>query len=93
MPDLQLPSTVQTQLKVRRLNLASLLAWLLVSLLPVLLAGQGLHIGPWPLDFWMAAQGSVMAYVAIVVNHAWLVNRWERQAEALSFDIPRRQDP
>lgn len=92
MPDLPLPPAVQTRLKVRRLSLASFLAWLMVSLMPVLVAGQGLYIGPWPLDFWMAAQGSVLAYVAIVATHAWLVNRWERQADALSFDIPARQD-
>ncbi len=93
MSDLKLHPAVQIRLQVRRLNLACFLAWLMVSLLPVLLAGRGLHIGPWPLDFWMAAQGSVLGYVTIVASHAWLVNRLESQAKALSFEIPQRQDP
>ena len=36
----------------------------------------------WPFGFWMAAQGSVLVFVFIVVVHAWAMNRMERQAKA-----------
>ena len=78
--------------KARALTLACLVLWLTVTLMPALLAGSGLKLGPWPLDFWMAAQGSVLAYLLIVVVHALLVNRWERQAGELSFELPPSQD-
>jgi putative solute:sodium symporter small subunit len=32
-----------------------------------------------PFGFWMAAQGSVLIFLAITVVYAVLVNRWERQ--------------
>ena len=80
------------QRKVRLLTVACLLSWLIVTIAPALMARSGLHIGPWPLDFWMAAQGSVLGYLLIVVVYAGLVNRWERQAGALSFSIPSAHD-
>lgn len=80
------------QRKVRLLTVACLLSWLIVTIAPALMARSGLHIGPWPLDFWMAAQGSVLGYLLIVVVYAVLVNRWERQAGALSFSIPSAHD-
>lgn len=40
----------------------------------------------------MAAQGAVLGYLAIVVVYAWLVNRWEREAGRLSFEVPLNQD-
>ena len=81
-------SPLQMRKKVRRLTLACLLAWVLATLAPVFAAQTSLHWGPWPLDFWLAAQGSVLAYLLIVVVYATLVNRWERQAQALSFTPP-----
>lgn len=29
----------------------------------------------WPLPFWMAAQGSLLVYLLIVVVYAWFMNR------------------
>ena len=78
--------------KVRRLTWLCLALWLAVTLVPVLLARTHWTWGPWPVDFWMAAQGCVLAYLLIVGGYAWLVNRWERQAGTLSFDIPPGQD-
>ena len=66
--------------------------WLAVTLVPVFAARTGLTWGPWPVDFWMAAQGCVLAYLLIVCVYAGLVNRWERQAGSLSFEIPPTQD-
>ena len=85
-------SPVPLHQKVRRLTWLCLLLWLAVTLVPVVLARSGWTWGHWPVDFWMAAQGSVLAYLLIVGLYAWLVNRWERQAGELSFDIPSHQD-
>jgi len=32
-----------------------------------------------PVGFWMAAQGSVLVFLAITWTYALLVNRWEKQ--------------
>jgi putative solute:sodium symporter small subunit len=34
-----------------------------------------------PVGFWMAAQGSVLVFLAITWVYALLVNHWERQAK------------
>lgn len=86
-----LPATALRQ-KVRRLTVLFLWLWLLVTLVPIWLARSGLTWGAWPIDFWMAAQGSVLFYLLLVALYAWLVNRWERQAGQLSFDVPPDQD-
>ena len=35
----------------------------------------------WPFHFWMAAQGSILIFLAIVVIYAWLMNRWEAELQ------------
>jgi putative solute:sodium symporter small subunit len=32
-------------------------------------------VGPWPFDFWMAAQGGVLVFIAIVVFYATMMRR------------------
>lgn len=83
---------IEVQRKERQLRLICLWLWLAATLAPVLLARSGWMLGSWPVDFWMAAQGCVLIYLLIVVVYAWLVNRWERQAGELSFEIPPSQD-
>ncbi len=78
--------------KSRRLTAACLLLWLGVTLVPVMTARSGWTLGPWPIDFWMAAQGCVLVYLLIVAVYAALTNRWEREAEQLSFELPPAQD-
>ena len=87
-----MPNHNAMRTKVRRLTWLCLFLWLTVTLVPVVLARSEWTWGPWPVDFWMAAQGCVLAYLLIVVVYAWLVNRWERQAGSLSFDVPGAQD-
>lgn len=78
--------------KVRILTWTCLVLWLTISVAPVLVARSGVNWGPWPLGFWMAAQGAVLGYLAIVVVYAWLVNRWEREAGHLSFELAPTQE-
>ena len=82
----------QLRRKVRLLTWICLALWLAISVAPVLTARSDLRLGPWPVGFWMAAQGAVLGYLSIVVVYAWLVNRLEREAGSLSFDLPPTQD-
>lgn len=36
-------------------------------------------VGPWPLGYWMAAQGAVLMFIALVFLYCWAMNRFERQ--------------
>ena len=48
---------------------------------------QGLVAG-WPFGFWMAAQGAVLVFLAIVVVHAWAMNRYDRLAATAPAHSP-----
>jgi putative solute:sodium symporter small subunit len=37
----------------------------------------------------MAAQGSILLFICIVVIYAWLMNRWEAQEAVAGRDIPK----
>lgn len=82
----------QLRRKVRLLTWICLASWVTITTAPAVMARSGAHFGPWPVGFWMAAQGAVLGYLAIVVVYAWLVNRWEREAGRLSFEVPLNQD-
>ncbi|ART52459.1 hypothetical protein CBP34_13490 [Acidovorax carolinensis] len=43
---------------------------------------QSLAAGGWPLGYWIAAQGAVLMFIAIVVAYCWAMNRFERQDAA-----------
>jgi cation/acetate symporter len=76
-----IPPVTSQALEARLLTPGLLALWALVSFLPVFFARdlQGLF-GPWPFNFWMAAQGTVLVYIAIVVVFAWRMNRLEPEA-------------
>ena len=42
----------------------------------------------WPFSFWMAAQGSILIFLAVVALYAWLMNRWEAQALGDAGPLP-----
>ena len=48
-------------------------------------------VAGWPFGYWMAAQGAVLVFLAIVVVHAWAMNRHER-AVAQRLSSEARQD-
>lgn len=68
---------------VRHLKLKAglLLLWALVSFGATYFARdlQVLVFGGWPLGYWIAAQGAVLVFIAIVVVYGWAMNRFERQ--------------
>ncbi|WP_119967414.1 DUF4212 domain-containing protein [Simplicispira lacusdiani] len=58
-----------------------LLAWALVSFVAMYFARdlESLVVGSWPVGYWVAAQGGVLVFIAIVVIYCWAMNRFERQ--------------
>ena len=45
-------------------------------------------VAGWPFGFWMAAQGAVLVFLAIVVVHAWAMNRYDRLAATAPAHAP-----
>jgi putative solute:sodium symporter small subunit len=45
-------------------------------------------IGDWTLNFWVAAQGSILFFLLITVVNAWLVNRWEKEVQDEEAQAP-----
>jgi putative solute:sodium symporter small subunit len=79
MPEIHTPS-VALKKRQNRLKWALLSVWLLTSFGPGFFARDlAIEINGWPLYFWMAAQGSLLIFMAIVVLYAWLMNRWEAE--------------
>ena len=58
-----------------------LLLWVLVSFVATYFARdlQILVFGGWPLGYWIAAQGAVLVFIAIVVVYAGAMNHFERK--------------
>ncbi|WP_089951752.1 DUF4212 domain-containing protein [Limnohabitans sp. 2KL-3] len=74
--------------KKRLLTTILLLVWVLVSFGPSFFARDlSVTVWGWPLYFWMAAQGSILLFICIVVVYAWLMNRWEAQETAAGRPI------
>jgi putative solute:sodium symporter small subunit len=61
-----------------------LLVWALVSFVAAFFARdlQAFVVAGWPLGYWIAAQGAVLMFIAIVVAYCWAMNRFERQDAA-----------
>ena len=78
-----------------RLKAGLLLLWALVSFVATWFARdlQFLVVAGWPLGYWVAAQGAVVVFIAIVVAYGWAMNRFERQdaeaAAAAAADMAR----
>jgi putative solute:sodium symporter small subunit len=76
--------------KKRILTAVLLLVWLLVSFGPSFFARDlSVMVRGWPLYFWMAAQGSILLFICIVVIYAWLMNRWEAQEAAAGRPVTK----
>ena len=63
-----------------RLTWLLLLLWALTSFGPAFFARSlSFEVWGWPFHFWMAAQGSFLIFLTMVVLYAWLMNRWEKE--------------
>lgn len=53
-----------------------MMVWFLVSFVLVFFARDlNFHFMGWPFSFWMAAQGSLLVYGALVAVYAWAMHR------------------
>lgn len=64
-----------------RLTCALLLLWAAVSFLPGWFAGElnAVEFMGWPLGFYMAAQGALLVFLAIVWIYAYWMDRLDRR--------------
>jgi putative solute:sodium symporter small subunit len=68
--------------RCQQLTLILLLVWAAVTFGPIFFAPY-LHFSffGWPFSFWMAAQGALLVYLAVVAVYGWTMNRSELQVE------------
>lgn len=65
--------------RTRRLTAWLLLAWALVAFLPVVFARElSVEVFGWPLAFWLASQGALLGFCAIVIVYARVMARLDR---------------
>jgi putative solute:sodium symporter small subunit len=81
-----LASAPEFWLRLRRLTLRLLLCWLLITVLPIWFARELARINffGWPLSFYLAAQGVILGFLALIGLYAWSTSKLEaaaRQAE------------
>ena len=76
-----------------RLKGVLLLVWALVSF-GICFFARDLQwmVAGWPLVYWVASQGAVLVFMAIVVVYCWAMNRFERQ-DAAQADLPSASPP
>jgi putative solute:sodium symporter small subunit len=69
--------------RLRRMTMLLLLAWFLITVLSIWFARElsGLVFFGWPLSFYLAAQGTLLGFLAIVGLYAWLAGRLESRQE------------
>jgi putative solute:sodium symporter small subunit len=62
--------------RVLALKAGLLAAWALVSFGACYFARDlQFSVGQWPFSYWFAAQGALVAFIAIVVFYAWAMRR------------------
>jgi len=75
--------------RVLALKATLLAVWAVVAFVPTFFARDlQFMIGDWPLDYWIAAQGAVLAFIAIVAVYATVMKRL-----APEDSLPSREDP
>jgi putative solute:sodium symporter small subunit len=77
--------------RTRRLTVGLLLAWGLVAFGPVFFARElSVEVFGWPLAFWLASQGALLGFCAIVIYYARAMRRMDEEAgEGSEISEPR----
>jgi putative solute:sodium symporter small subunit len=82
-PTTQPMSQAEFAYRVNRLRWVLLLIWGSITFGVAFFARDlSFNVLDKPFGFWMAAQGSVLIFLAITWIYALLVNRWERQTQS-----------
>jgi putative solute:sodium symporter small subunit len=93
MLEIHVPSNTLKK-RQRRLQRILFCVWLVAAFGPSFFARQlNFDIGGSPFHFWMASQGSILVFIAIVAVYAGLMNRWEAQDTAATPAPSSPQDP
>jgi putative solute:sodium symporter small subunit len=72
------PKFIAIRRKIRLLTGVLFTAWALTAFGWVWFARElNMKIGEWPVNFWMAAQGSLLVFVLLTALNAWCINRLE----------------
>ncbi|MEO7548569.1 MAG: DUF4212 domain-containing protein [Ramlibacter sp.] len=75
--------------RVLALKAGLLLVWFLMSFVFCFFARDlQFSVANWPFGYWMAAQGTVLAFIAIVAIYAWAMSRLEPE-DSLAAPGPR----
>jgi putative solute:sodium symporter small subunit len=79
---------------VVRVTVALLVAWLLVTLVGPWFARDlaGWSLFGFPLSFWMASQGALLLYIAIIVVYALLMDRLDERHRDADADAAPPND-
>ena len=69
--------------RTRRLTFILLTVWFLVTFGVILFARQlsGLTLFGWSVSYYMAAQGTILVYVAIVGFYTWRMSKLDKRLE------------
>ncbi len=72
----------------RRLTLGLLLVWFVLTFGVIFFARElsGMRWFGWPLSFYMAAQGLVLAYLLIVAVYTWQMRKIDRRQQGRPQD-------
>lgn len=72
-----------------RLSVLLMLVWFVVSFVAPFFARElSFKFFNWPFSFWMAAQGAILIYLAIVVVYAIHMNRLDDEYKQPPHDAP-----
>jgi putative solute:sodium symporter small subunit len=75
--------------RTRRLTVWLLLAWGVVAFVPVFFARElSIEVFGWPLAFWLASQGALLGFCAIVVIYARAMARLDAEVGDVSEPRP-----
>jgi putative solute:sodium symporter small subunit len=79
----KVPSHVHYWRRTRRLTAWLLLAWAALAFAPVYFARElSIEVVGWPLAFWLASQGALLGFCAIVIVYARAMARLDAEASA-----------
>jgi len=80
---------MSTRQKIRLFSGVLLLSWSLAAFGWVWFARDlNIKIGEWPINFWMAAQGSLLIFLGITILNAWYLNRLEKETTEAEDPAP-----
>ncbi len=75
--------------RTRRLTVGLLLAWGVIAFMPVFFARElSVEVFGWPLAFWLASQGALLGFCAIVIVYAWRMRKLDEAAAASPLSPP-----